>query len=89
MKKLISMVEYNLYIFGQPTSAEEFMAMSIERSWLLNRTIQREDCIGEKAIFEGFEYKNNLVSYRGNVINEECFGLTRIEELVSWGLILK
>jgi hypothetical protein len=120
MKKLTSMVEYNLEIFGQQTSSEEFMAMSIERSWLLNRPIQKEDCVPsdrygnhlvkpiynsnekklekswekyiqakEKVIFEGFEYKDGLISYQGNIINEESFGLTRIEELVSWNLILK
>jgi hypothetical protein len=89
MKKLTSMVKYNLEIFGQQTSSEEFMEMSIERSWLLNRTIQKSDCIGEKSIFEGFEEINGLISHRGNLIPDECFGLTRIEELVSWNLILK
>jgi len=120
MAKLISMVEYNLDIFGTTSSSEEFQAMSIERSWLLNRPIQKSDCVAcdefgnvllepvynsdedelekkwsiyqqakERCLFEGFEHKHGLIVYQGNIINEECFGLTRIEEFVSWNLIMK
>jgi len=41
-----------------------------------------------KVTFEGFEYKHGLIRYKDNAIDDECFGLTKIEDFLSWNLTL-
>jgi len=42
----------------------------------------------EKVIFEGFECKYGLVWHKDNVIDDECFGITKNVDLSDWNLTL-
>jgi len=71
-----NVLEYPKELFGSKTT--------IYRENKLNEYQQAK----EKVTFEGFEFKHGLISYQGNVIDEECFGITKIKDLIEWKLTL-
>jgi len=43
----------------------------------------------QKVLFEGFEVKHGLIYYKDNVIDDECFGITKVQDLLTWNLTFK
>lgn len=113
MNKLISSVDYGIYLDALEITDHEYRVRRKKYDLFLRQKIKKTDFIAhdfegnmieginlskkqfdiKKAlstiVFEGFEYKRGLILYQGNVIDEECFGITRIQDLIPWNLKIK
>jgi hypothetical protein len=88
MKKLITSIDYGKYLDSIEVSNGEYRQQRQKYDEFLERPIKKSDFIGPDTSFEGFECKHGLISHRGNLIPDECFGITKIEDLIIWNLTL-
>jgi hypothetical protein len=91
MKNLISSIKYGKYLDSAEISNGSYRQQRQKYDAFLERPIQKKDFISvdrDLPTFQDFNIEHGIIWYGDNVINDECFGITKIKDLIDWNLTL-